>query len=514
MYSKIYSAALAGMDCFLVQVETDVSDGLPHLEMVGALSAETREARERVRTALKNAGVRIPPKRITVSLSPADRRKEGTGFDLAVAAGILSALGLAPQTELKDAVIAGEVCLDGTVRGVRGVMAMASLARREGKKRLFVPRENAGEGAVMDGLLVIPVDSVSHLLSMWKDESLCRPVSPPSWEEEIWENGPDFCQIGGQAMLKRAAETACAGMHNLLMVGSAGAGKSMIARRIPTILPRLTREESIEISTIYSIGGYLPAGDGRITIRPFRSPHHTVTAAGLAGGGRIPRPGEMSLAHGGVLFLDELPEFRSEVLETLRQPLEDRKLTLVRAGASYEFPADFILVAAMNACRCGYYPDRNLCRCTEGEIHRYLGRLSRPLLDRLDICVEVTKATYGELSQGGETSAAIRSRVERAVKRQRERFRGTGIRFNARIPVSDLERFCPLDERAEGLLQKVYEKLTFSARGLHSLRRVARTLADLEEKEVIGYEHVNEAVFYRSFGERLWMAGGADDGGV
>ncbi len=512
MYSKIYSAALAGMDCFLVQVETDVSDGLPHLEMVGALSAETREARERVRTALKNAGVRIPPKRITISLSPADRRKEGTGFDLAIAAGILVALGLAPGQGLRGAVVAGEVCLDGSVRSVRGVMAMASLARREGKQRLFVPRENAGEGAAVDGLSVIPVDSVPHLLSMLKDESLCRSFSRPPWEEEIQENGVDFSQIGGQSMIKRAAEAACAGMHNLLMIGSAGSGKSMVARRIPTILPRLSREESMEISTIYSIGGYLPAGNSLMTTRPFRSPHHTVTAAGLAGGGRIPRPGEMSLAHGGVLFLDELPEFRSEVLETLRQPMEDRKLTLVRLGASYEFPADFILVAAMNACRCGYYPDRNLCRCTESEIRRYLGRVSRPLLDRIDICAEVTKAAYSELGCEGEPSAAIRRRVERAVSRQRERFRGTHIRFNARIPVSYLNRFCPLSERAEALLQRVYEKMTLSARGLHSLRRVARTLADLEEKEVIGYEHVSEAVFYRSFGEQLWAVRGMDDG--
>ena len=300
MYSKIYSAALAGMDSFLVQVETDINDGLPHVEMVGALSYETREARERVRTALKNTGVRIPPKRITIGLSPADRRKEGTGFDLAIAAGILAALGLVPEQGLADAVIAGEVCLDGAVRGIRGVLSMAFCASAEGKKRLFVPRENAAEGAVIQELTVIPVDSVAHLIAMLRDENRMRRQPVPDWKENRDDGGLDFCQIGGQAALKRAAEVACAGMHNLLMVGSAGSGKSMMAKRIPTILPRLSREESIGISTIYSIGGYLPPGGGLIARRPFRSPHHTVSAAGLAGGGRIPRPGEISLAHGGV----------------------------------------------------------------------------------------------------------------------------------------------------------------------------------------------------------------------
>ncbi len=320
MYSKIYSAALAGMDCFLVQVETDVSDGLPHLEVVGALSAETREARERVRTALKNAGVRIPPKRITISLSPADRRKEGTGFDLAIAAGILVALGLAPGQGLRGAVVAGEVCLDGSVRSVRGVMAMASLARREGKQRLFVPRENAGEGAAVDGLSVIPVDSVPHLLSMLKDESLCRSFSRPPWEEEIQENGVDFSQIGGQSMIKRAAEAACAGMHNLLMIGSAGSGKSMVARRIPTILPRLSREESMEISTIYSIGGYLPAGNSLMTTRPFRSPHHTVTAAGLAGEGVFLAPARCRWPTAAFCFLMNCRNFAAKFWKRCASP--------------------------------------------------------------------------------------------------------------------------------------------------------------------------------------------------
>ncbi len=351
MYSKLYSAALAGLESFLVQVEVDVSDGLPHVEMVGALSAEAREARERVRTALKNAGIRIPPKRITVNLAPADRRKEGTGFDLAIAAGIMAALEMVPSSGLDRAMVVGEVCLDGSIRSIRGVLAMADRAKKEGLNKMFVPRLNAKEASVIQGISVIPVDSVGHLLAMLRKPELCRQESTIPWDEDkvkCQETGLDFCQIGGQQSLKRAAEVACSGMHNLLMVGQAGAGKSMIAKRIPTILPALTREESVRISTIYSVAGYLPPDGALLCQRPFRSPHHTVTAPGLAGGGRIPRPGEISLAHGGVLFLDELPEFRGETLETLRQPMEDRRLTLVRAGVSYEFPADFMLVAAMN----------------------------------------------------------------------------------------------------------------------------------------------------------------------
>lgn len=503
MYSKIYSAALAGMESFLVQVETDVSDGLPHVEMVGALSTETREARERVRTALKNEGIRIPPKRLTISLAPADRRKEGTGFDLAIASGIFMALRLAPPEGLKGSVVVGEVSLDGSVRGVRGILAMAWSARKEGFSRIYVPRENAKEGASVEGIQVIAVDSVGHLLSMLREPERCVPEQAPKWRESV-DCREDFSQIGGQTVLKRAVEAACAGMHNLLMIGPAGSGKSMIAKRIPGILPGLTESERIEISTIYSIGGYLTSGGGLIDRRPFRSPHHTISPAGLAGGGRVPRPGEISLAHGGVLFLDELPEFRRDALETLRQPLEDRRLTIVRAGISYEFPADIMMVGAMNACKCGFYPDRSLCRCTQKEIDAYLGRISRPLLDRIDICAEAGKAAYADLKRTGESSEVIRRRVEAVRAIQRERFAGTVIRGNARIPAGQLDRFCPMTEAAERLLTTVYEKKTVSVRGLHSLRRVARTLADMEGREVIGREHIGEAVFYRSPQEHIW----------
>ncbi len=507
MYSKLYSAALAGLDSFLVQVEVDVSDGLPHVEMVGALSSEAREARERVRTALKNAGIRIPPKRITVNLAPADRRKEGTGFDLAIAAGIMAALEMVPYAGLEGAMVAGEVCLDGSIRGIRGVLAMADRARKEGLHKMFVPRINAKEASVIQGIAVIPVDSVGHLLSMLRDTELCRKEAAADWSEDIEhrkESGLDFCQIGGQESLKRAAEVACSGMHNLLMIGQAGAGKSMIAKRIPTILPALTKEESVRISTIYSVAGYLPADGELLRERPFRSPHHTVTAAGLAGGGRIPRPGEISLAHGGVLFLDELPEFRGEVLETLRQPMEDRRLTLVRAGVSYEFPADFMLVAAMNPCRCGYYPDRNLCHCTEREVRAYLSRISRPLLDRMDICTEVQKVTYQDLNGGGESSDVIRKRVEQVATLQKERFAGTEIGWNARIPADKLDQYCPMEDAAERLLVRIYEKMTLSTRGLHSIRRAARTIADMEGDEVIRQRHISEAVFYRGPRDQFW----------
>ena len=503
MYSKIYSAALAGMESFLVEVETDVSDGLPHVEMVGALSTETKEARERVRTALKNSGIRIPPKRITISLAPADRRKDGTGFDLAMAAGILLALRLAPEKRLADSLVVGELSLDGSVRGVRGVLAIAWLARKEGLRRLYDPRENETEGAALEGIQVIAVDSIGHLAAILRGEDSGAPGPPPQ-RNEVSAPALDFSQIGGQIVLRRAAEAACAGMHNLLMVGPAGTGKSMVAKRIPGILPPLSKEERIEISMIYSIGGYLAGGGGLIDRRPFRSPHHTISGAGLAGGGRIPRPGEISLAHGGVLFLDELPEFRRDVLETLRQPMEDRKLTIVRAGAAYEFPADFMLVAAMNPCRCGFYPDRSLCRCTQKEVDAYLERISRPLLDRIDICTEVEKTSYTDLKKSGEPSAQIRRRVEAARAIQKERFAGSGIRCNARIPAARLAEFCPMESGAEKLLMAVYEQKTVSIRGLHSLQRVARTLADLEGRDVIGYEHVCEAVFYRRPQEHIW----------
>ncbi len=506
LYAKVNSAALAGMDSFLVQVETDLSDGLPHVEMVGALSTEAREARERVRTALKNSGIRIPPKKITVSLSPADRRKDGSGFDLAMAAGIAAAMGVIGDSALKDSMVIGEVCLDGRVRGVRGVLAMAGCARREGMRRLFVPRENVQEAAVFADLEVIGVGSLTEFLAMLRGEAICRPQPISSWSESHQSGEEDFSQVGGQEAVKRAAEVACAGMHNMLMIGSAGAGKSMIARRIPTILPRLTRQESIEISTVYSIGGCLADGGRMMDRRPFRSPHHTVTAAGMAGGGRFPRPGEISFAHGGVLFLDELPEFRPSVLETLRQPMEERRLTIVRAGVAYEFPADFMLVAAMNPCRCGYYPDRSLCRCTDREVREYLGRISRPLMDRIDICTEVAKTSYECLRRGGESSADIRSRVEQAVSIQNRRFAGTSIRFNSRIPAGELYRYCMPSAEAEALLQKVYDKRTVTARGLHSLIRVARTIADLEGSVRLERKHVGEAVFYR--GPREIFRGG------
>lgn len=503
MYSKVYSAGLAGMDSYITCVETDVSDGLPHVDMVGMLSAEAKEARERVRTALKNIGVRIPPKRITISLSPAEKRKAGTSFDLAIAAGILCALDLAPSEAVLSTVLVGEVRLDGTIAGIRGVLAMVFQARAQGFRRVFVPMSNAAEGAVIEGIQVVGVESLGQLWEMLtgKREYLIQEV--PAWEKMKKSSTLDFSQIGGQQSLKRAAEVACSGMHNLLMVGQAGSGKSMISQRIPTILPELTREESVQISTIYSVSGLLEDGSLK-TVRPYRSPHHTISAAGLAGGGRIPVPGEISLAHGGILFLDELAEFRPDILDTLRQPMEDHKLTIVRSGISYTFPADFMLVAAMNPCKCGYYPDRNLCRCTEKEVHAYLNRISRPLLDRMDICVEVSRAEYDDLQGAGEKSAVIRDRVQRVFRIQEERFQGTGIRFNSRIPSALLDTYCPLEDKAESYLRRIYERMAISTRGLHSIRRIARTIADMEQSDAIRQRHLSEAVLYRSVQDRIW----------
>ncbi|MFR3070891.1 MAG: YifB family Mg chelatase-like AAA ATPase [Enterocloster sp.] len=508
MFTLINSGGIWAVRGYIVSVEADVSNGLPGFSISGQLSSEIREAQDRVRTALKNSGYRLPPKKVTVSLSPAGIRKDGTAFDLPIAVAVLGAFGYLQTEGLKDSMIVGELGLDGRVKPVSGILVLAAAAREAGLKRLFLPAANAEEGRIIEGLEVIPVRALSHMASILNEPELPLSGTEPSkMSESPVSYGVDFSEINGQQVLKRAAEVAAAGMHGLLMNGSAGTGKTMIARRIPTILPSLTREENIEISKIYSICGQLPPGQALLSERPFRSPHHTISPHGLTGGGRPPRPGELSLASGGVLFLDELPLFGRQAIEVLRQPLEEKRIIVTRVTGNYEFPADFMLVAALNPCPCGYYPDRKRCSCSETQVRAYLNKISRPIMDRFDICAEAASLSFEELNQDArenESSAVIKARVEQAVKIQADRFKGTGIRFNSRMGAKEVRRFCVLGPKEEEFAGRVYQARNLSARGYHKVLKTARTIADLAGEEQIRTIHLAEAFGYRTLEERLW----------
>ncbi len=512
---------MCGIEAREVQVETDISDGLPTFLMVGYLAAAVREAADRVRTAIRNSGIRIPPKRIVVNLAPADMHKEGAWFDLAIALSVLSALGELKEELLERTMVVGELSLDGSVHGVRGVLPIVMRARELGFERCIVPAENVREGQMAEGIRCVGVETLAQAVqavrspeaSLPGGRGAAREADAGEEEERSWADGGedydvDFGDIRGQEGVKRAAKIAVAGMHNLLMVGPSGSGKTMIARRLPTVFPPLSREESLELSKIYSVVGELSESRPLIRRRPFRAPHHTVTAAALCGGGRIPSPGEVSLAHMGVLFLDELTEFSPAVLECLRQPMEDHVVQISRVHGTYIYPSDMMVCGAMNPCSCGYYPDMSRCTCSPREIQRFLHRISQALLDRMDICVEAPQISYRELAGGGrrtESSGEIRRAVVRAAAIQKERFRGTGIRWNSGIPGSELSRYCRMDRRAEELLQGAFEELGLSARAYHKIVRVARTIADLDGEEIIQSTHVGEAVCYRSLERRFWL---------
>ncbi len=513
MFSTVLTAAIYGVEAVKVTVEADVSDGLPMFSMVGFLASEVRESQDRVRTALRNTGFVLPTKRITVNLAPADMRKSGSGFDLPIAVSVLGAMGELDPEKTKGFLMAGELSLNGSLCRVRGVIEMLSKAKSFGCSACIVPEGNLAEGSVVSGITVYGAHSLKEVLEFFRGERALHTrqvdmrVDIDRIRKEQEKNDlPDFCDLKGQPALRRAAEIAAGGMHNLLVIGPPGSGKTMLAKRLPSILPRTTLEEALEITRIHSIAGELPEGDGILTVRPFRSPHHTVTSAALTGGGIIPRPGEVSLAHRGVLFLDELPEFQAETLETLRQPLEEGEISISRLAGMYRFPADFMLCAAMNPCKCGYYPDRNRCTCSARDVRRYLDHVSQPLLDRIDLCVEAAQMSYDQISAQGqeECSADIRKRVERVRRIQEKRYRGTLWRFNADLNTQGVQEYCVLGQSEENLLRKAYHKLGLTARSYTGILKTARTIADLAESEVIRTEHLSEAISYRALDKRYW----------
>ena len=524
LYSMITTAIVQGIKSVPVYVEADVSDGMPIFEMVGFLSSEVRESKERVRTALRNSGYMLPAKRITINFIPANIRKTGSGFDLPIALSILCAMGIVPEEALQDVFVVGEISLKGEIKPVNGILPMVSEACESGKRKCIVPFENEGEARLISDAEVFAMQTLKEVIALLNgvayEELLAdRMTGVTEKIEDVHGIGrkvsgiavtagyvADFAEINGQHVLKRACETAVSGMHNLLMIGPPGAGKTMAAMRIPTILPPLKTSEQMELSKIYSVCGMFSNREALMDVRPFRCPHHTITPQGLAGGGAVPRPGEISLAHKGVLFLDELPEFKKDTLEILRQPMEDKVARLVRLNGNYEYPADFMLVAAMNPCKCGYYPDMQKCRCNAASIERYINRISQPLLDRIDICVATIQIPFEELNgeHKEETSEQIRNRVMEVHERMQHRFREENFMYNSQIPAAKIKEYCKLDAKQESYMEQTYKKLNLTARSYHKILKVARTLADMDQSESIQMKHLNEAICYRNVDRQVW----------
>ena len=506
MYSVVKTAVLRGIESFPVKIEADISNGMPSFEMVGFLASEVKEARERVRIALKNCGIELPSRRITINFTPADIRKSGSSYDLAVTAALLAAMGILEESITEESLFLGEIGLKGEVLPVRGILSAVILAISLGLTRIFVPEQNKEEASAVGRIQVIPISNIHELMDVcetkdWKNKEYRQNLLPKRQEYQ-----EDFSDIHGQYLAKRASEIAVSGMHNILMIGPPGSGKSMIAKRIPTILPDMEFDEILELSQIYSAYESADQGSSLKYHRPFRAPHHTITAQSLCGGGKNPVPGEVSLAHKGVLFLDELPEFQKSIIDMLRQPMEDGYIHIDRVNGRYKFPCDFVTAAAMNPCKCGFYPDYNRCRCTKASVHSYINRISQPILDRFDITVETVEVPFSDLmmTKQGETSAEIRERVRQTQAIQKERFANRDYYFNGQMPSADVQKFCELDQECKDYLEALRQEETISARAHFKMLKVARTIADMERSPQIGKKHLMEAYTFRSLDKKYW----------
>ncbi len=501
MLAKVISCAVVGLEGAIVEVEVDISPGLPSFTIVGLPDTAVQEARERVRAAIRNSGYTFPMKRIVVNLAPADLKKAGPAYDLPIAVGILLSSEQI-YADVSQVIILGELSLDGGLRHTNGILPMVALAREEGFSTIIVPDADAREASLVEGTKIIPITSLAQLVSYFRGEILPPECKPGEVEEYTYpaSSVTDLAYIKGQEHVKRALEVAAAGRHNIIMMGPPGSGKTLLARSLPSILPPMTNEEALEVTKIYSVNGLLPSDTPLIRQRPFRSPHHTISNAGLVGGGHWPRPGEISLSHRGVLFLDELPEFGHAVLEVLRQPLEDKVITISRAQGSVTFPANFMLVGAMNPCPCGYYGDPfRQCACSPSLVSRYQRRISGPFIDRVDIFIEVPHIEYEKLADDrlGEKSDKVQARVESARSRQQERFQGTKLSYNAEMTPAEVREFCQVEGQAQSLLKAAMKQLYLSARAFHRILKLARTIADLENGDIIKAHHLAEAIQYR-----------------